>query len=356
MQRIAAVLTSIAVIGAAATGVSPAAAAPASAVGSSSATAPNGQISISLLDAPVSERADPRARVYIIDQLRPGAKIVRRVKVTNGSNATQSISAYAGPAAIAHGSLQFGNSGSSNELTSWTTVAPSTLKLWPGQAGDATVTVVVPEKATNSERYAVIWAQVASKSGAGQTTEVNRVGVRMYLDVFGGSALQTSSFRITDLSGSRAATSLLPIVTAHVRNTGQRALDLTGTLRLGDGPSGLSAGPFNTQQPTTIAPGKTTAVVFTLGKQLPDGPWRARLNLASGLTRGSATATIVFRSPAPPVAKAAAKAPHHASSFPWWLVIAGVVALVAGLLLWLFWRRRRRDEEDRDAVPTLERV
>jgi hypothetical protein len=321
---------------------------PAASSAATPATAPAGRVAISLLDVPVSERNDPRARVYIIDQVRPGAHIVRRVRIANQSNAAQSVSAYAGPASIQHGSIAFGNAGANNDLTSWTSVGPSTLPVPPGHSADATVRINVPKNASNGERYAVIWAQVKSTVAAGQTTEVNRVGVRVYLDVYGGSAVQRSSFTITGLSGSRSVGSLLPVVTAHVHNTGQRALDLTGALRLNDGPSGLSAGPFNTQQPTSIAPGGTAAVVFTLGRQLPDGPWLAKLNLASGETKGHAAATITFPSRAGQVAKAT---PTHGSSFPWLLVV--IAAVLVGLLglVWFLWRRRRQDEDEEGTPP-----
>src|SRR5438067_258369 len=57
-----------------------------------------------------------------------------------------------------------------------------------------------------------------------------------------------------------------PAVLAKVHNTGARALDMRGSLQLSDGPAGLSAGPFDAQLGTTLAPGDTAPVVVPLDK------------------------------------------------------------------------------------------
>ena len=57
----------------------------------------------------------------------------------------------------------------------------------------------------------------------------------------GGAPL--SDFTIDSLTAERAPDGR-PMILAMVHNTGQRALDMDGTLQLLDGPGGLSAGPF----------------------------------------------------------------------------------------------------------------
>ena len=80
----------------------------------------------------------------------------------------------------------------------------------------------------------------------------------------------------------------------HVDNTGGRAVDLSGTARLSGGPGDTNAGPFAEQQIITLAPGQSGNVVFAPPRSLPNGPWRAKVTLVSGLTTATATATVVF--------------------------------------------------------------
>jgi hypothetical protein len=84
------------------------------------------------------------------------------------------------------------------------------------------------------------------------------------------------------------------MVVATVHNTGGRALDMYGTLQLTAGPGGLSAGPFSANLGVTLAIGDTEPIKIVLDKQLPDGPWNARVTLHSGLITNSARATIAF--------------------------------------------------------------
>jgi hypothetical protein len=78
-----------------------------------------------------------------------------------------------------------------------------------------------------------------------------------------------------------------------VRNTGHRALDMNGTLTLPGGPGSLRAGPFLATPGTTLAPGRGGPVLVTLDRQLPAGPWKAKLRLYSGRVK-SADAVITF--------------------------------------------------------------
>jgi hypothetical protein len=84
------------------------------------------------------------------------------------------------------------------------------------------------------------------------------------------------------------------MVVATVHNTGGRAIDMNGTLKLLAGPGGLSAGPFPATLGTTVAIGDAEAVTIVLDKWLPAGPWDAQLTLHSGLLERSAAATITF--------------------------------------------------------------
>ena len=180
-----------------------------------------------------------------------------------------------------------------SELTGWITVKHPSLTLGPGRSAMDLVTIRVPAGATRGEHYGVIWTQqAASAAAAGNVAikDVARVGVRVYLAVGRGGAPPTR-FAITAVQGQPPAAGG-PLLTAHVRNTGGRAIDLTGTLRLAGGPGGSSAGPFASRQLLTLAPGQSGNVVFALPAMLPAGPWTATVTLVSGLTTATARATV----------------------------------------------------------------
>jgi hypothetical protein len=128
-----------------------------------------------------------------------------------------------------------------------------------------------------------------------------------------------------------------PTVIASVHNTGGRALDMSGTLELKDGPGGLNAGPFDANLGITLATDATEPVTINLDERLPDGPWTAQITLHSGLVERSARANITFPAVgvAPPVTTSSIR--------PWWLypVMAATLLLVLCAAVVLLRRRRR---------------
>ena len=298
-----------------------------------------GSIGIALTEAPSSRADDPRARIYIVDHVAPGTTIARKVKVSNDTDAVQSIDTYAAAASISDGQFRFGDGHARNELTTWTSVDPATATYAAGEAKLVNVTIAVPKNASEGERYAVVWASVSAAPKSGGITSVNRVGIRVYLSV-GPGGEPPSDFRITGIQARRAKTGE-PQVVATVENTGGRALDLSGKLRLTKGPGGLSAGPFPVKLGAPLGVHQTEPVLVTLDTALPAGPWHARLDLVSGLDTSDAEATITFpRRGSGPVVDTGGKS------------IVGVVSLLVfvlvfgGLLLLLFGRRLRRPKQD----------
>jgi hypothetical protein len=79
-----------------------------------------------------------------------------------------------------------------------------------------------------------------------------------------------------------------------VHNTGERAIDLAGDLELTNGPSSLSAGPLAVRTASTLKPGDSGTVTVALDRELPSGPWDARITLTSGVTSESGTARLTF--------------------------------------------------------------
>jgi len=73
------------------------------AVSASAATPPAAAIGLGvrLLDAPTAARNDPRAQVYIVDRLPPGAVIHRRIELTNSTPGPLAASVYPAAADIA---------------------------------------------------------------------------------------------------------------------------------------------------------------------------------------------------------------------------------------------------------------
>jgi hypothetical protein len=307
-----------------------------------------GGIGLRLVDVPASASEDPRAHLYIVDHLAPGTVIHRRIEVSNTTADTTRISLYPAAAAIAEGAFLGAEGRTANDLSTWTSVAPRALDLATGERVTAEVTVAVPGDAAPGEQYAVVWAEtsVAPASGAG-ITQVSRVGIRIYLSVGPGGA-PAADFTVDSLRAVRTDDGL-PTVMATVRNTGGRALDMSGTLELGGGPGGLSAGPFPTSLGTTLAIGDTGSVTVILDERLPAGPWDAGISLRSGLIERSARATLTF-----PAAGAAPPVPTTAPSPDRTLaVVVGLAALVLAGAGLLYVHRRHRLRRGSVLAPRL---
>jgi hypothetical protein len=287
-----------------------------------------------LLDIPDTEANDPRARLYIVDHVAPGAVVERRIEVANTTSSDLTVALYAAAATIEGGSFIGDASHTANDLSSWTSVSPAAPQIPAGGTAAATVRIAVPMDATAGEQYAVVWVEARTSAGVGGgVTEVNRVGVRIYLSV-GAGAAPAANFTIDSLTAERSKHGD-PVVVAAVHNTGGRALDMTGTLQLSAGPGGLSAGPFPAALGVTLAIGATEPVTITLNGVLPPGPWLARIALHSGLIERKAQATITFprRGSSAP---ATAVAIHHRSDAAnvatvvviAWLIVAAGIALL----------------------------
>lgn len=257
------------------------------------AAAPASGIGIRLLDIPAATQSDPRARSYIVDRLQPGATIERRVQVQNDTDSTQTVRIYPGAAHIEGGAFVGEEADAANELTSWVGVEQPEIQLAAGATGNVAVTIDVPDDAAEGERYGAVWAEIrAPKDEATNIVSASRAGIRVYLSVGPGNGA-AAGFEITSLTSVRDDAGA-PAVVAAVTNTGGRAVDLSGRLSLSEGPSGLSAGPFDTDAMTTVAPGESGEVTVTLDSGLPDGPWHAMLQLESGLLSQTAEADLTF--------------------------------------------------------------
>lgn len=169
----------------------------------------------------------------------------------------------------------------------------------------------------------------------------SRVGVRVYLSV-GGAKEPASDFEVSTLQAGRLPDGS-PVVTAQVRNTGARALDMSGSLALTSGPGGLSAGPFPAELGTTLAPGGTSPVLVVLDPAIRGGPWLATLTLRSGRLERASKATITFPDEAGQQAEPVAAEELPLAQDPNVLIplAGGLIAVILALLALLLYRRRR---------------
>ena len=294
------------------------------------AEASKGSLGVQLLDVPTSARLDPRARLYIVDHVTPGTVIRRRIQISNSTPSAADIAIYPAAATIAKGTFVGAAGHTKNELSIWTAVRPDAPRIRAGGRQSVVVKIAVPSDAAPGERYGVVWAETRSAPATGDgITQVNRVGIRLYVSV-GPGGPPAANFKIDSVTAKRTRDGH-PMVLATVHNTGGRALDMSGTLRLRDGPGGLNAGPYPADLGVSLAIGDTETVRIVLDDRLPAGPWDAQINLRSGLLSRTAAATITF--------------PGDQTSSSWpRLVIIGLLGLIGLLLLItaLLARRRQR--------------
>jgi hypothetical protein len=295
-----------------------------------------GDFGVRLVDVPVSEAGNPRALRYIIDDLPTGSVIHRRIMLVNNEHHMVRFSVYPDAAHIA-GGLFIGDSGATpSELTTWTSVRHSSVTVAAGKSAMDMVTIKVPEGAARGEHYGVIWVQQTARPKPGArfgVREVARVGIRMYLAVTRGGVPPTR-YEITSITGRWPAASQHPVIVARVKNTGGRAVDLSGTLRLTGGPGRTRSGPFPAQKIVTLAPGQSWDITFAPPRSLPQGSWRATVSLVSGMTTATGTVTVQL--------VPLAAAPSGMSAMTWvWLSLGGL-ALVLMLIMGRYALEHRR--------------
>jgi hypothetical protein len=248
-------------------------------------------LGIRLVDAPVALKDDPRAGIFIIDRVQAGTTITRRVEVSNGTSKPLTPNLRVAAASIRRGAFVVEQPSVRNEITRWGQISPTSLSLAPGQRAQAKVTIEVPKGAPDGEYYGAAVASDVPRDGGTGVAVAAGVGVRIYLSV--GKGAVNSDFELKKLTASRLADGR-PLVTSSVRNTGERALDMSGDLKLSNGPGGVKGGPFPAEVGTTLGIGDTEDVRVILDKDTPAGPWDAVLTLRSGTIKRAVKARITF--------------------------------------------------------------
>jgi hypothetical protein len=173
-----------------------------------------------------------------------------------------------------------------------------------------------------------VWASLSTEgdpASNGKINAVNRVGVRIYLDI-GPGPEPRSDFTIGAAVPTRDDHGK-PAIAVAVVNTGGRAVDISGRLSLSDG----RAGPFPVST-TTLAPGQQGTVTAMLPDYIAGGPWKIAVNLVSGTVKRTTTRSITFAQTGNP-SKPGALSSHTTA----WLTIGGslvaALAALAGLVV-----------------------
>lgn len=300
-----------------------------------------GSVGVRLVDVPVDLVDDPRARQYVIDNLKPGITVHRRIEVSNASDSPQHVTVYPGAANIVRGAFVGAAGSTPNELTRWIRLSETSLDIPARSTARSSLTIAVPKDAAPGERYGVVWAQVRGDEGGGISL-VNRTGIRIYLSV-GGNNPPQPKFTVDSMTAARDGRGRA-VIQAKVHNTGGRALDFSGSMRMKQVSGSLSAGPYPVQLGTSLAPGQSESVRVIVTDQVEDGPWDVSLHLKSGLLEDSYTARIRF----PHDPGVAGAVPSHREASSVWdptvvTVSAVVVLLAAGVLAFTYTRRRARE-------------
>jgi hypothetical protein len=293
-----------------------------------------GSIGIRLIDIPASSTDDSRARQYIVDHLEPGSTIERRFEISNSTPDTSTVEVYTSAAGIVDGTFLGEPGHSSNDLSSRTSLAESSMVIPAHSTGVNTITVSIPGDAAPGEQYAALW--VEARSASGNTIEtVNRVGIRMYVSV-GGSNPPATSFTIDSLTASRKANGSAA-VTATISNTGGRAIDAAELKRVG---ASLTAGPYASDEGVTIAPGDSGRLTVVLNDDIDTGPWDAAVTVTSGTLEMQSQAALTFPDSGTGDSVVAEVTTNHGSI--WGIGIALVLLAIAAALVLIRRSRARK--------------
>jgi hypothetical protein len=290
-----------------------------------------GSIGISLIEDAASP-VDDRSRMYIVEHASPGDELQREIEVQNASPERQHVELYAVAASVEDEAFTAAEGRGGNDLSDWTKMEQSSVDLGPGQHASVGVTIEVPETAPRGERYAAVFAEVTGDDGV--VRQVHRVGIRVYLSV-GPGGEPPADFGIDDVDVAVPPGDAWPVLTARVHNTGERALDMSGSVSLQRGGGTMSAGPFDFTTGVTILPGRSGHVEAVMDEPLPAGEWVAEVVLASGDVERTAKANIVIPGPAE------AEPSGYADRIP---LVVGILAaaIVAALVLGRLLRSRAR--------------
>ena len=244
-----------------------------------------------MADAPATLPGDSNGRSYIVNRLAPGTTIQRRGRGREQHRSIADVAVYVAAASLSHGTFSFARGHVQNELSSWTLVDRQTLRLEPGAAAFETVTIAVPGGLGGRALCGRLGRGVSPAQAAGGVTLVNRVGVRMYLS----SAQADWLRRTSSVAGStRFALRRVGCSLWRASKTVEEARSTSGTADAHARSRRTSRRPVCGHAPARSRARCVRLATVRLDRNLPLGPWRARLSLTSGFIQREAVATLTF--------------------------------------------------------------
>jgi hypothetical protein len=252
---------------------------------------PPAGIGLRLADGPI-DAAGGLATDRISHVLPAGGSEQWTVEVVNSGPEPRVIPLTVGAAELVDGQFRPADGAAGAELPDWVTIDPSSPLVPGGGRVQATVTVDVPDDATDGDHAAAVWASATSH---GPVTQVHRVGLRALITVADG--VPAAGFAISDITVEPAGEGHASIA-VEVANTGGRMVEVAGELSLEDGPGGVSAGELRLL-PTSIAMGTSEVLRAPVDPDLPTGRWTVDVRIVGdGLSDESSTTLMLGSQPA----------------------------------------------------------
>lgn len=142
------------------------------------------------------------APIPVRGPIQAGTSTTWDIQVKNSGSITSDYASYVAPArsnGLGGTVFDWGRNAdgtplaSTNELTSWTSITPAERSaVLPGESYDMAVTINIPQDAVNGKYYGVVWSCVKTTPSSGSITMGACAGIRMYIEVTGGTGTPSS--------------------------------------------------------------------------------------------------------------------------------------------------------------------
>ncbi len=157
-------------------------------------------LGIRIIEIPSAVQNNPQSGIHIVDRLLPSTVVSERIEVSNSTNSPMMVSLYPSAATNINGVFSPSSGEIANQLTSWTSILPSSGEIAAHGILDATVTITVPANVISGEQYGVIWASASAPVNASGIVNVSRVGIRMYDPIGAETAITSNTTTISATS------------------------------------------------------------------------------------------------------------------------------------------------------------
>lgn len=146
-------------------------------------TIEEGGLGIRIIQIPVDVQENPLSSIYFVNHLRLSTTTNQKIEVTNSTDHPLNVAIYPGSATYLNGRFSAAQGATPNELTKWITITPEVQVIPANSSIQAAVRIRVPKDAEPGELFGVVWASTSSGVDEVGFVNVNRVGIRMYIQV-----------------------------------------------------------------------------------------------------------------------------------------------------------------------------